>query len=247
MSDGFVKTEVFGARVATSATPKEGSKKMTYYPAFTNAKGKEVSARLTIPVLVNVRNQEQPSNMQLTAWGKMADICAKALSPGREISFIATPGQYQSQYKIKGQPVLIEGKPLNITGYSYRLDRITFGAESAAFIKYEIDLGLRKENWFKPGNADAVELDIRRKGINSLEYTPGIATFGYASVDGMANTTPAATATPAVNTPPATALPQGVNAEALAAALAIIQGQQAQQATTQPATQTAAVGQTIVF
>ena len=257
MSDGIMNLNVIGARVATSADGKEGAKKMMYYPAYKNDKGEDKSARLTIPVLINLRNQEQPSNILLTAWGKMADICAKALSPGREISFTAEPRQYMSQYKIKGQPVLIEGKPLNITGYSYTLKNISFGAESAAFVASEVARGLRGADWFKPGHADNVALTARRKGINDTAYAPGVATFGYSAVGGSpAATAPAVVQAPVV-APASVVVPAaptaGVTPEVLAAAMAVLQGQGAetpiapQQAATVAPAQVAAAPAVTIF
>ena len=182
MGNGIVTMTIIGGRVATSIDTKENSKQMTYYPAHTNEKGKDVSARLTIPILVNLKNQEAPNNMLITAWGGMADVCAKALSPGREINTVVEPRQYQTTYKVKGQPVLINNAPLNITGYSYTLKEISFGAESASFIASEIARGLRGPDWFKPGSPDNLALNERRRQINATEYVAGAATFGYAVV-----------------------------------------------------------------
>jgi len=184
MADAIITTTIIGAHVATSATPKDNGKKLMYSPAYTNDKGEEKNARLTIPILVNIRNQKQPSNMQLTAWGKFADMCAKALSPGRTISVTLSPTQYETQYKQNGTAVLINGKPLNMTGHSYRLDKISFGAESANFIATDVASGKRGADWFKPGHVDAIALDARRKGINATVYAPGMTTFGYAQVAG---------------------------------------------------------------
>ena len=230
MSNGIATLQIIDGQMATSSTPKENSKKLMYYPAYKNEKGEDKNARLTIPVLVNLRNQEHPSNMLITAWGKMADVCAKALSPGRGISFTAEPRQYQTQYKIKGQPVLIEGKPLNMTGYSYTLKEISFGAESAGFIASEIGRGLRGADWFKPGSTDAQILSARRKEINSLELVQGMSTFGYATVNGYTSTPQVQIPNPTTQT--ANPLVNGLTPEILAAAMAIVQEQQ------QPITQT---------
>ena len=181
---GAINMNVMGAYVATSSVAKEGSKKMMYYPAYKNAKGEDKNARITIPVLINIRNQEKPSNMQITAWGKMADVCAKALSPGREVSFVVEPRQYETVYKTKGVPVEINGQTLKLTGYSYNVKSINFGSESASFIALDISKGIRKADWFKPGHPDADALKARRKEINSMVYTPGSAEFCYATVGG---------------------------------------------------------------
>ncbi len=247
---GTINMNVMGAYVATSSVAKEGSKKMMYYPAYQNAKGEDKSARLTIPVLVNIRNQEKPSNMQITAWGKMADVCAKALSPGREISFVVEPRQYDSVYKIKGQVVEINGQTLKLTGYSYNLKSINFGSESASFIANDIAKGIRGADWFKPGHPDADALAARRKVINGMAYEPGSAVFCYATVGGAksqtqtpVNQTPvnqapvnqAPVEQPAQTGAPVTQTPV-ISPEMLAAAMAALQSQAVQQPT-QPAAQ----------
>jgi len=216
MSNGIVTMQIMGARIATSTEPKEGSKRMTYYPEYKNQKGEDVNTRLTIPILVNVKNQGQPSNMLITAWGKIADVCAKALSPGREINLVVEPKQYQTQYKQKGQVVLIGGQPLNITGYSYTLQKFSLGTESANFIASEIARGIRGVDWFKPGSADQAALEAHRKQINATVYTPGATSFGYAIVNASTPTIPP-------NTP---TMPAGVTPEIMAAMMAFITGQQ---------------------
>ena len=229
MGNGIVTMTIIGARVATSVDAKKNAKKMTYHPTFVNGKGKDVSSRLTIPVLVNLKGQEVPSNMLITAWGGMADVCAKALSPGREINMIVEPRQYTTVYKVKGQPVLINNEPLNITGYSYNLKEISFGTESASFIANEIARGLRGSNWFKPGSDDQLALNERRKQINATEYTANSPSFGYAVVANTGETTattPVAPVAPAAPTAPAVSptLPTGgFTPEMLAAAMAAMQ------------------------
>lgn len=223
--------QIIGARVATSTEAKEGSKRMTYHPAFTNDKGKDINARLTIPILINLKNQELPSNMLITAWGKMTDICAKALNPGREVNMVVEPKQYQTTYKQKGQVVLINNLPLNITGYSYNLKEISFGTESASFIANEITRGLRGPDWFKPGSPDQAALETRRKQINATEYIPGSTSFGYAVVSG---TTGAPAMPETQQTTPTTPQQGNVTPEMMAAMMAFMAGQQKQ--TTQPPT-----------
>jgi len=175
----MIKMTIFGGRVATNDKTH-----MKYYPEYVNAKGIKVSNRLTVPILVNEKNQETPFNMIVTVWGKLADICAKSLSPGREVNMEVEPKQYQSTYKQNGQPVLIENKPLTITNISYKVNEIKFGAESASHIASEISRKIRGIDWFKPGHEDNTALNIRRKNINNMNYIPGKTTFGYADVIG---------------------------------------------------------------
>jgi len=209
---------IFGGRVATNDKTQ-----MKYYPEYTNAKGVKVSNRLTVPILVNERNQETPFNMIVTVWGKLADICAKSLSPGREVNMVVEPRQYSSTYKQAGKNVLVENKPLTITNISYRVKDIKFGAESAAHIASEVSRGIRGVDWFKPGHIDNIALNTRRKEINSMVYIPGAVSFGYASVVGaQAPVTPQIPVIPQTQgTPQAPVFSQ----EMIAAALAHIQSQ----------------------
>ena len=214
----MIKMTVFGGRVATNDKTQ-----LKYYPETTNTKGAVISNRLTVPVLVNEKNQETPFNMVVTVWGKLADICAKSLSPGREINMILEPKQYQSNYKQGGQPVLINNEPLTITNMSYTVKEIKFGAESARHIASEIARGIRGVNWYTPGHQDNITLNERRKQVNNMSYTPGIATFGYAHIVGT--TAPAAIQTPAAQTPAAQT--PAFSQEMLMAALAHLQSQTA--------------------
>ena len=213
---------VLGARVATTE-----KNKMKYYPAYKNAKGAEVSNRLTVPILVNERGQETPFNMIITVWGKLADVCAKSLSPGREVHMILTPKQYASTYKQNGDTVIVNNKPLTITNTNYTVKEIKFGAESASHIASEIKKKYRGEDWFKPGHDDNTALNERRNKINALVYTPGSTTLGYAVIMGATVSQPTApvntveSSAPVQNTEPSVPVGQ-FSQEMLQAAMAHI-------------------------
>ena len=218
----MIEMTIFGGRVATNDKIQ-----MKYYPEYVNAKGAKVSNRLTVPILINERNQETPFNMIVTVWGKLADTCAKSLSPGREVHMKVTPKQYSSTYKQDGQNVLVNNKPLTITNISYKVDEIKFGAESAAHIASEVSRNIRGIDWFKPGHADNTALNARRKQINDMVYVPGAATFGYASVIGaQAPVAPQVTTQQTQVTPATqTAIPDEYSKEMIAAVTAPIQSQ----------------------
>jgi len=233
----MIEMTIFGGRVATNDKIK-----MKYYPESTNAKGAKVSNRLTVPILVNEKNQETPFNMIVTVWGKLADTCAKSLSPGREVHMKLTPKQYSSTYKQAGQNVLVNNKPLTITNVSYKVDEIKFGAESASHIASEVSGGLRGTDWFKPGHVDNTTLNARRKEINNLVYVPGRPSFGYAIVVGAQTPVTPVTPAPVTQTPvtpvtpvtPAPVAPGNFSQEMLLAALAHLQSQGVTPATTAP-------------
>ncbi len=132
-----------------------------YYPAY-NKKGHNVKQRIVISALTG------HGEMKLTAWGKIADICAKSLSPGKEFHAMAEASALPRNSKA----VLV-------------LSRLTFGEDSPNLINYEVMCGRRPVDWCIPNTADHAEWRKQLQTRVDTEYDPKThtLTFGYADVD----------------------------------------------------------------
>lgn len=181
---------------------------LQYIPGYIRpGDGKEIQARCIIPVYENTAKADGSGNsishsFRLTAWGALADVCAKSLPRGKEFSAIASPRQYKGRvFYSNMQPVNdINGQPLMTNKVSFNIDDISFGADSHAFLEEEFKELRRGRQWDTPGTQDHANWLQRVAEIKALKYQPGMTRFGYAKVLAPNNTsTPVATTHPDPN------------------------------------------------
>ena len=152
---GIAGTFMAGVRVAGQ---------LTYIPAYVKADGTKRSQRCVIPVYRNSNrgtNQKtgekgRVDSFKLTAWGKLADVCAKSLPPGTAIDVFCEPQSYLGYlFNQDGSPRLDNaGQPIQTTKVSFTVLNIVFGEDSEKQIDREIADGRRPQFWNVKGHQD---------------------------------------------------------------------------------------------
>jgi len=159
----------------------------TYYPAHSK-NGKNVSARLVINAFKNIASSANDGEgrnevIQLTAWGKLADICAKSMSPGKEFNSTADLHVYDGRVFHNQQPVtMADGTVLTTKKQSYTIVRLTFGEESNKLIAHEIQNNIRPAGWNQVGSAEHQAWVATLKARQAIQFDAKLPTFGYARV-----------------------------------------------------------------
>lgn len=162
---------------------------MLYTPAHIRPDGKAVSARLVIPVLVNEYGKNDPDSYRLVAWGALADMFAKNLSKGKEMTFFADGSSYWGNvfYADGNQVLQGDGSALQTRQTSFTIRGFLWGADSNNTITEETlgamksGEGRRPAQWNQPGSPDNQvwkQLLERRK----QSFYQGGERFGYARV-----------------------------------------------------------------
>jgi len=162
---------------------------MLYTPAHIRPDGKAVSARLVIPILVNEYGKNDPDSYRLVAWGALADMFAKNLSKGKEMTFFCDGSSYWGNvfYSDGTQVLQKDGSALQTRQTSFTIREFLWGADSNATITEETMNGMksgegrRPQQWNVPGSQDNLvwkQLLERRKQT----FYQGGNTFGYATV-----------------------------------------------------------------
>jgi hypothetical protein len=158
-----------------------------YYPAH-NKNGVNISQRLSINAFMNIassaNNGEGRSDaITLTAWGKLADICARSMSPGKEFNCLAELHVYDGRVFHNQQPVtLSDGTVLTTKKYSFTIVRLTFGEESNKLIQSEIQAGIRPVGYAQIGSPDHAKWVETLKARQAVQFDASKPTFGYAKV-----------------------------------------------------------------
>lgn len=150
--------------------------------------GNNISQRLSISAFMNIAssaNQGEGRNesITLTAWGKLADICAISMSPGKEFNCLAELHVYQGRVFHNNQPVVMQdGTTLTSKKYSFTIVRLTFGEESNKLIAWEIQSQIRPADWNTPNSPGYTTWREKLKARSATPYNPALPKFGYANV-----------------------------------------------------------------
>jgi len=187
-SRGFIKTIIGGIRVAGDHTKNA----VVYYPAHSK-NGVNVNQRCTIRGCVNIPSkmkggEDKKVYLTFTAWNKLADVCAKSMSPGKEFDVLdAGFNQYEGTVYIRnaaGQnvPVTIQTPQgqvvVKTTKIGYKIEEIRFGAESEKFIASQN----RPAGWNVTGSPANLAFKEALKQWNDTAYDPAKPLFGFAKV-----------------------------------------------------------------
>lgn len=195
-----------------------------YYPAH-NKNGVNISQRLVINAFMNIASRANNGEgrndvISLTAWGKLADVCAKSMSPGKEFNCLAELHVYAGRVFVDNQMMTRpDGTPITTKKMSFTIARLTFGEESNKHIADEIQAKLRPVDWNQIGSPGYNAWRETLRARSAMQFDPTKPVFGYAKV--VAVQGPGITAyNPALNTgaPAATATPAVENAVVNAAA-----------------------------
>jgi len=177
---GISAAQFIGARVAGQVT----------YVLPHTKNGKVNNQRCIIPVYVNSNkgtNRDgtpgRSDQFRLTAWGKLADICAKSLPKGKALDCICTPHSYEGRiYDAQGNMrVDNAGQPITVERIGFTIEKIVFGEESQKEIDLEIAEGRRHPNWNVPAHPDYKAWGELLQTRQGMIYTGG-DTFGFARV-----------------------------------------------------------------
>lgn len=178
-----------GLRVASTSFTPEYSKD-----------GRNVSAKLVINAFENTASKatngvvKKRESIQFTVWDKLAHICAKSMSPGKEWNCTAYPNVYLGrvfQPGAPGQPgtpvLMADGSPLMTKKFSFTIQQLTFGEESNKHIANEMQAMInnrpvRPLDWNVLGSAGAAEWKQTLLARQAVQFNPALPTYGYARI-----------------------------------------------------------------
>jgi len=166
----------------------------SYTPAHSK-NGKNISAKLVVNAFMNIASRANAGEgrneaVPFTIWGKLADICAKSMSPGKEFNCFAQLHVYNGRVfmpsGVAGQPGQqindSTGQPVLTKKFSYTITMLTFGEESNKHILNEIQAGVRPADWNVAGSQGSLVWKETLKARQAIQYDPAHLTFGYARV-----------------------------------------------------------------
>lgn len=167
----------------------------TYTPAHSK-NGTNISAKLTVYAYQNdgkkgSNNADKPP-MQFTIWGKLADICAKALSKGKEFHCSAKMAPYRKRVFFKsaiagqaGAPVVnSDGSPVEVPTVGFTVRDLSFGADGKNLINEEILAGVRLPGWDVDGSQEQAQFKAVQQARMAVQFDPNSPTgmYGWARI-----------------------------------------------------------------
>ena len=166
----------------------------SYTPAHSK-NGKNISAKLVVNAFMNIASKANAGEgrneaVPFTVWGKLADICAKSMSPGKEFNCFAQLHVYNGRVfmpsTVPGQPgqqiTAADGTPVLTKKFSYTISMLTFGEESNKHILNEIQVGVRPADWNVAGSPGNAQWKAILQSRQAIQFDPNSPTFGYARV-----------------------------------------------------------------
>jgi hypothetical protein len=187
-SAGMCSAQFTGLRV--SNTP-------LYIPAH-EKNGQTISAQCKLRAYVNHPKGKRSDVFDFTAWGKLADVCAKSCMPGKEFHAEVEPESYNGKvYADEGKRLVTNsnGTECLVRRVGFRITKIRFGAESKKQIDMEIQKAIRPADW-NDGGKGSEAWSAMLKTIHAKTYDGG-DTFGYAKVYKVGGNAVAANSGPA--------------------------------------------------
>jgi hypothetical protein len=182
----------------------------TYYPEhITN--GKKINARWEGNVYINGMNYTDPTTgeyregkaevIRVVAWngnnakpgGGLADLCAKAITAGKELSCELDVNTFKKRLFIDDKPQVDHlGREIMVNGTSFVMKGLPiWGADADAVIQNEIanyratgqaTFAARPQFWNVVGHADAETWDFIKRSRKEMQYISGSTTYGHARV-----------------------------------------------------------------
>ena len=206
----FVAVAV-AVRAAGSKNPATGANHGgVYYPeAMLN--GVKTTARFECNAYINGMNYTDPETgetkegrneiVRVVAWNGrnskpgsgLADLCAKAITAGKEFSCELDIRTYKKRLFIDDKPQVDHmGREILVNGVSFVMKGLPiWGNDSDAVIQQEIQnyratgqatFAARPPFWNVVGHADAAIWDVIKKSRRAAQYIAGSTTFGHARV-----------------------------------------------------------------
>lgn len=181
-----------------------------YYPEHV-VNGAKNTARFEANVYINGMNFTDPETgevkegrnevVRIVAWngrnskpgGGLADLCAKAITVGKEFSCELDIRTFKKRLFIDDKPQTDHlGREILVNGVNFVMKGLPiWGNDSDAVIQAEINnyrqtgqatFSARPPFWNVPGHADAAIWDAIKKTRRAAQYVSGSATFGHARV-----------------------------------------------------------------
>ena len=158
-----------------------------YHPAH-NKNNVNISQRLVINAFMNIpsrANNGEGRNdvVSFTAWGKLADVCAKSMSPGKEFNCLGELHVYPKRVFDNDQMLIrADGTPITTKGMSFTIVRLTFGEESNKQIADEIQKQYRPIDWNTTNSPGYAAWREKLRARSALQYDPSQPVFGFAKV-----------------------------------------------------------------
>lgn len=169
-----------------------------YFTPEYSKNGKNISAKLEINAFMNMPSRANDGEglkdqiIKLTCWGKLAHICAKSMSNGKEFNMNGKMRVFDKRVfmpsTIEGQPgtpiLKADGSPLMTKGTSFTINELTFGEESNKHIDREIQAGVRPIGWNVIGSPEAAQWKEILKSRQAIQFDPNspTGTYGYATI-----------------------------------------------------------------
>lgn len=159
----------------------------SYHPAH-NKNGINISQRLVINAFMNIASRANDGAgrndvISLTTWGKLADVCAKSMSPGKEFNCHGELHVYNGRVFDNDQMLIrADGTPVLSKKMSFTITRLTFGEESNKHIADEIQKGFRPVDWNQMGSAGNTAWRERLRARSAVQFDPNQPVFGFAKV-----------------------------------------------------------------
>jgi hypothetical protein len=173
----------------------------TYFTPEHNIDGRDVSAKLQINAFMNIASKANGGKgrsevVPFTIWGKMAHICAKSMSPGKEFHCDGGVKVYDGNcyYKseVKGTPgeqiFNKDGSPVKTKKMSFTIGLLIFGEEGNNHILAELNAknadgsAVRPADWNVQGSPGQAMWKEVLKARSAVQFDANSVTYGYATV-----------------------------------------------------------------
>ena len=169
-----------------------------YFTPEYSKNGANISAKLEVNAFMNMPGKANGGDgykdqiIKLTTWDKLAHICAKSMSPGKEFNCNAKMHIFDKRVfmpsLVKGEPgtpiLKSDGTPLMTKGTSFTIKELTFGEESNKHISDEIAVNVRPMGWNVIGSPEAAQWKEILKARQAVQFDPNSPTgnYGYAII-----------------------------------------------------------------
>ncbi len=190
-SSGLVRTTIVGGRIATGKNQQTNRETELLFtpPYLRTSDQKLISAKLQIPVLVNIYGRNEPDHFRLVAWGGRADLFAKNLGKGKEMHWEVVPKSYWSDLFFSDGVQIMDrnGQPKTVRQQSYTIIDFAWGADSQKTLYEEFTTGiktgegLRPQNWNVQGHPDN-QLWLNLLATRKNTFYMGGDRYGFAKV-----------------------------------------------------------------
>ena len=165
----------------------------TYYAAHSK-NGNNVSQKVVARMAINTPGKQNDGKgtvdyIDMTFWGKMADVAARSIGEGKELSGQLKMKQYKARTFHNTKQVFVagaNGQPEavmhNTYGFELEPGTLIFGEDGQKQIDREIRETERPVGWNVAGSPGALAWKAALDKRNNMAFNPALKTFGHAKV-----------------------------------------------------------------